>query len=66
MNLNIAYFWTNYEDYTRNSSDYNNMAQKLQNIGLPESVASQLPKLAGTDVFTRTNKVFGVGIDYKF
>lgn len=66
LNLNIAYFWTNYEDYTRESSDYNNMAQKLQNIGLPESVASQLPKLPGTDVFTRTNKVFGVGIDYKF
>lgn len=66
LNLNIAYFWTNYEDYTRQSGDYNNMSQKLQNIGLPESVAAQLPKLPGTDVFTRTNKVFGVGIDYKF
>lgn len=66
LNLNIAYFWTNYEDYTRQSGDYNNMSQKLQDIGLPESVAAQLPKLPGTDVFTRTNKVFGVGIDYKF
>lgn len=66
LNVNIAYFWTNYDNYTRTSDDYNNMAQKLQNIGLPESVAAQLPKLPGTDVFTRSNKVFGVGIDYKF
>ena len=56
----------NYNNYTRPSDDYNNMVQKLQNIGLPESVAAQLPKLPGTDVFTRSNKVFGVGIDYKF
>lgn len=66
LNVNIAYFWTNYDNYTRTSDDYNNMAQKLQNIGLPESVAAQLPKLPGTDVFTRSNKVFGIGIDYKF
>lgn len=66
LNLNIAYFWTNYENYTRDSSDYNNMSKKLQDIGLPASLASQLPKIPGKDVFTRTNKVFGVGVDYKF
>lgn len=66
LNLNVAYFWTNYENYSRDSDDYNQMNSKLQAMGLPASVVSKLPKLSGTDVFTRTNKVFGVGIDYKF
>ena len=48
LTMNIAYFWTNYEDYTKVSENYN---------GLP---------LSGTDVYGRTNKVFGLGIDYKF
>ena len=66
LNLNIAYMWTNYGTYTRNSTDYNNMSQKLQNIGLSADVANKLPKIPGQDSFTRTNKVFGVGVDYKF
>ena len=45
MRLNIAYFWTDYEDYTK------------------ESVKQTM---AYTDVFSRTNKVFGFGIDYRF
>lgn len=48
LTLNVAYFWTNYSDYTKQSTNYN---------GLP---------LAGTDVYSRTNKVFGLGVDYKF
>lgn len=48
INLNVAYFLTNYNDYTKNSANYNGTS------------------IAGTDVFTRTNKVFGVGIDYTF
>jgi len=48
MKLNVAYFWTNYSDYTKQQDNYN---------GLP---------LAGTDVYSRTNKVFGLGVDYKF
>lgn len=48
LTLNVAYFWTNYSDYTKQSENYS---------GLP---------LAGTDVYSRTNKVFGLGVDYKF
>ena len=42
LTLNIAYFWTNYTDYTKN------IAEGAQNV------------------YGRTNKVFGLGIDYKF
>lgn len=48
LKLNIAYFWTNYEDYTKEMASYNGTGVK------------------GTDVFSRTNKVFGIGLDYKF
>ncbi len=48
LRLNLAYFFTNYSDWTKNSTNYNGTG------------------LAGTDVYARTNKVFGVGIDYKF
>lgn len=48
LTMNIAYFWSDYDNYTKVSENYN---------GLP---------LPGTDVLSRTNKVFGVGVDYKF
>lgn len=48
LRLNMAYFFTNYSDWTKASANYNNTG------------------LAGTDVFARTNKVFGVGVDYRF
>ena len=48
LKLNVAYFWTDYDKYTKDMSSYNG-------TGMP-----------GKDVFTRTNKVFGIGLDYKF
>lgn len=48
VKVNVAYFMTNYDSYTKKSSDYNSTG------------------VAGTDVYTRTNKVFGVGLDYNF
>lgn len=48
LKLNIAYFWTNYSDYTKESTSYNGTG------------------LTGTDVYSRTNKVFGVSLDYHF
>lgn len=48
LKMNVAYFWTNYSDYTKASDSYNGL------------------NIPGTDVYSRTNKVFGVGIDYKF
>ncbi len=41
LTMNIAYFWTDYDDYTKITS-------------------------AGANVYSRTNKVFGLGVDYKF
>lgn len=48
LRLNIAYFFTNYSNWTKASTNYNGTT------------------LAGTDVYSRTNKVFGIGLDYKF
>lgn len=53
LTMNIAYFWTDYSDYTKSvaassSGGYNNTT------------------MAGVDVYSRTNKVFGVGFDFKF
>ena len=45
--LNVGYMWTNYEDYTKKSTNYNG-------TGLP-----------GTNVYSRTNKVFGLSADYR-
>jgi long-chain fatty acid transport protein len=47
IKINVAYMWTNYSDYTKDSQNYN---------GLP---------LSGKDVYSRTNQVFGLGVDLK-
>lgn len=47
-NVNVAYFWTTYKDFTKEQTDY-------QGTGLP-----------GKDVYSRTNKVFGIGVDFAF
>ncbi len=65
IKLNVAYFWTNYETYDRESAVYNDLPTKLISMGLPEGIASTIT-IPGTDSFTRTNKVFGIGIDYTF
>lgn len=41
LTMNIAYFWTTYDDYTKQAQ-------------------------LSTNIYSRTNKVFGLGIDYKF
>ena len=48
----MGYFWTTYSDYTKNV--------EAGNPGYCNTT------MAGTDVYSRTNKVFGVGVDYKF
>lgn len=48
LSLDIAYFWTNYNSYTKESSNYNGTS------------------FPGTDIYTRTNKVFGVSLNYHF
>lgn len=48
VRINIGYFFTNYDDWTKQSSNYNGTT------------------VPGTDVFSRTNKVFGAGVDFRF
>jgi len=48
IRINLAYFFTKYEDWTKESTNYN---------GLP---------LPGKDTFSRTNNVFGIGVDFRF
>ena len=51
IRVNIAYFWTNYETFDKSySEDY--------------TLAGQTISAENTDAFTRTNKVFGVGVDF--
>lgn len=52
MRLNLGYFWTTYKDYTKEVP--------AGNPGYCNTT------LAGKDVYSRTNKVLGIGIDYKF
>ena len=52
MKLNVGYFWTTYHDYTKDVP-----------AGSPGYCGTTM---AGKDVYSRSNKVFGVGLDYKF
>ncbi len=47
FDVNVAYFWTNYKDFTKEQPSY-------QDTGIP-----------GTDVYSRTNKVFGLGVNFR-
>jgi opacity protein-like surface antigen len=67
--LNIAYFWTDYGTYDKQMSVYNSMDTKLSAMGVPSTLTDAVSasgKFGGSDSFTRTNKVFGIGIDYRF
>lgn len=54
VKVNVGYFWTTYSDYkkemTAADGGYNGIS----------------PALTGADIYSRTNKVFGAGVDIKF
>jgi len=50
VNLNIGYMISKYKDYTKTQTHY----------------ASPSIPFSGTDVYSRTNKAFAFGVDYKF
>ena len=52
IRVNLAYLWSVYSDYTRELTSYGTLAGN--------------PMPAGKDVFSRTNKVFGIGVDISF
>ncbi|MDR0794432.1 MAG: aromatic hydrocarbon degradation protein [Tannerella sp.] len=49
VRINLAYFFTNYEDWTKGIDP-----------ALSSSINSQ------RDIFSRTNKAFGIGVDFRF
>ncbi|MDH8701293.1 long-chain fatty acid transport protein [Dysgonomonadaceae bacterium PH5-43] len=57
VRINVAYFFTNYSDWTKESADYG---------GINALTNGAIPAMAGKDVFSRTNKVFGIGVDFSF
>jgi long-chain fatty acid transport protein len=56
LRLNLSYFFTNYDKWTKTTANYNNT----------NTTSDPAKNISGTDVYDRTNKVFGVGIEYKF
>mgnify|MGYP001431254539 CR=1 FL=1 len=59
IKVNVAYFQTFYKDYNRTTNDYNGRPACGRRFGGDRGVK-------GSDSFTRTNKVFGLGIDFSF
>lgn len=57
VRINIAYFFTNYSDWTKEIADYGN---------INAMTGGAIPAIKGTDVFSRTNKTFGAGVDFRF
>lgn len=68
IKVNVAYFHTFYKDYNRATNDYNGISATVATAAGQATadalVASGM--LKGSDSFTRTNKVFGLGIDFSF
>jgi len=60
LRLNVAYFFTGYSDWSKTTA-----ASTVSN-GKGGYMGYNGTPLAGTDVYARTNKVFGIGLDYKF
>lgn len=56
MRLNVAYFWTNYENFDK----------KYKQTVVTNANPLATVTLDNTDRFTRTNKVLGVGLDIDF
>ena len=52
VKINLGYFWTTYKDYTKEVA-----------AGTP---GYSNTGLQGKDIYSRTNKVFGIGADFKF
>lgn len=67
IKVNLAYFQTFYKTYNKTTNDYNHVSATVNAIkpGMGDALVSA-GALAGTDAFTRTNKVFGVGVDFSF
>ncbi|ANR71980.1 hypothetical protein J4856_06670 [Prevotella scopos JCM 17725] len=65
--LNVAYFFTNYSKFTKEYNDA--IVIGKEQVTQPDGSVMVQPKTIATkntDIFTRTNKVLGVGLDIDF
>ena len=68
VKVNAGYFHTFYDTYHKESADYNN-ASKIIGVAQGAEAAKALVQkkvVNGSDDFTRTNHVFGVGVELTF
>lgn len=68
VKLNVAYFQTFYDEYTRNTDNYNSTANLIKVAQGEERAKAIIASgaLKGTDVFTRSNRVLGLGVEVNF
>ena len=65
--LNVAYFFTNYSNFKKEYNDA--VVVGKEQVKQPDGTVLTQPKnipTKNTDIFTRTNKVLGVGLDIDF
>ncbi|WP_455074578.1 hypothetical protein [Prevotella fusca] len=65
--LNVAYFFTNYSNFKKEYNDA--VVVGKEQVKQPDGTVLTQPKTIptkNTDIFTRTNKVLGVGLDIDF
>ncbi|EGC20160.1 hypothetical protein [Prevotella multiformis] len=67
IHLNVAYFFTDYSNFKKEYNDAITVGS--QQVTQPDGTVLTQPKTIATkntDIFTRTNKVLGVGLDIDF
>ncbi len=68
VKFNVGYFQSFYDDYQKTTDNYNNTANiiiKAQGVDKADALVKS-GALRGTDDFTRTNHVLGIGAEFKF
>lgn len=66
--MNLSYYKSFYEDYTRTTNDYNGLSKMVAGF-VGEDAAKAMVKsgqLEGKDEFERKNWAFGIGVNYRF
>lgn len=68
MKLNLSYFQCFYDEYDKETNDYNNLSSLVSQLAGQETANALVTsgQLKGSDHFTRTNYAFGLGLDIDF
>ncbi len=68
LKLNLSYYKSFYDDYNRETNNYNNIGNLVESVAGAETAQQLIGSgaLKGCDSFERKNWAFGVGINYRF